>query len=470
MADEKLVEQEPRETRYERYVEEITEDITNTVQEFGVQPILFVGSGLTKRYMGGPSWEELLSYLANKCSTIDKGLGFYKQSLGHPIDIGQEFSKLYQDWAWAAGNNEFPKEMFGDNVNKHSYIKYKISEFFKNIKPPSISGLTIAYHQEIEALSKIRPHAIITTNYDEMLEMVFPDYERIIGQQILKGQQVCIGELYKIHGCVTEHDSLIFTKDDYDEWQKKKKFLSAKLLTFFNEHPLIFIGYNAGDPNIRAILSDIDEALPEKGGVIPNVYILQWDPSLEDNSWPQREKIIPTEDERSVRVKMIVASDFGWVFDAFAANPALAHVNTKVLRALLARAYELVRSDIPKMTVEADFKMLNSAVESSDSFAKLFGIANINDYSSAGAYHPMSLTEVGKALGYKGWHSADALICRVAQKKGVNIKKSDNRYHRADKINKTIFHKYSADAIELLKKERDGDEYGLDLGIPAEST
>ena len=63
MTDKIADEQEPKQTRYERYVEEITEDITNTVQEYGVQPILFIGSGLSKRYMGAPSWEELLSYL-----------------------------------------------------------------------------------------------------------------------------------------------------------------------------------------------------------------------------------------------------------------------------------------------------------------------------------------------------------------------------------------------------------------------
>jgi hypothetical protein len=323
--------------------------------------------------------------------------------------------------------------------------------------------LSANYLNEIEALSKIKPHAIITTNYDEMLEMIFPDHERIIGQQLLRGQQICIGELYKIHGCVTDHDSLVFTKDDYDDWLKKKKFLSAKLLTFFNEHPLIFIGYNAGDPNIQAILSDIDAALPKKGGVIPNVYILQWDSSLQDESWPQRDKIIQTEDGRSVRVKMIAASDFGWVFDAFAASPALEHVSTKVLRALMARSYDFVRKDIPRMKIDADFKMLNSAVESSDSFAKLFGIANISDYSAAGAYHPLSLTEVGKALGYNGWNSANGIIEQISKKKGVNIKKSDNRYHRADKVNKTVFHKYSSDAIELLRKERDGEEYDVDI-------
>lgn len=450
-------------TRYGRYVEEITEDITNTIQEFGVQPILFVGSGLTKRYMDAPSWEELLGHLAKGCSAIEKGLGFYKQSLGHPIQIGQEFSRLYQEWAWAAGSNEFPKEMFGEDVDKHSYIKYKISEHFSSLLPGEVGGLKAEYKAEVEALSTIRPHAVITTNYDEMLEMIFPDYEKIVGQQLLRGQQVCIGEIYKIHGCATDHDSLVFTEDDYDDWKKKKKFLSAKLLTFFNEHPLIFIGYNAGDPNIQAILSDIDEALPEKGGVIPNVYILQWDSELNENSWPERERVIATDEGRSVRVKMISASDFIWVFEAFAASPALESVSMKVLRALMARSYEFVRTDIPKMKVEANFEMLNSAVESPEAFATLFGIANINDYSAAGAYHPLSLTEVGKALGFKGWNSANRLIEDIAKKTGVNIKKSDNRYHRAEKVNKTLFHKYSPDTIELLRKEKDGEDYELDV-------
>ena len=466
MGDELLGEKQSKPTRYDQYVEEMTEDITNTIQEFGVQPILFVGSGLSKRYMGAPSWEELLSHLAEKCSSIDKGLGFYKQSLGHPIQIGQEFSRLYQEWAWGSGHNEFPEEMFGGDTGKHSYIKFKIAELFKSILPDDKIGLNKDYESEISSLCAIKPHSIITTNYDEMLELLFPDYECIVGQKILKAQQFCIGELYKIHGCVTDHDSLVFTQDDYDEWQKKKKFLSAKLLTFFNEHPLIFIGYNAEDPNIKSILSDIDEALPEKGGVIPNVYILQWDPEINKDSRPQRERLIATENDRSIRVKVIVSCNFEWVFDAFAACPVLANINTKVLRALIARSYELVRTDIPNMKVEADFKMLSSAVESSDSFAKLFGIANINDFSAAGAHHPLSLTEVGKALGFNGWHSADAIIHQIEQDKGINIKKSDNRYHRADRINKTVFHKYSDDAIILLKKVMNGDEYELDLGVP----
>src|SRR5690606_9804969 len=103
-------------------------------------------------------------------------------------------------------------------------------------------------------------------------------------------------------------------KSDYDAFSKKKKFLSAKLLTFFNEHPLIFVGYSATDPNIRSILSDIDEALPEKGGVIPNVYILEWNPGLGPDSSPPRDKVISTDEDRSIRVKLIESNDFTWVF------------------------------------------------------------------------------------------------------------------------------------------------------------
>ncbi|MCF6118420.1 SIR2 family protein [Mesorhizobium muleiense] len=456
--------------KYERYVAEITEDITNTVEEFGCQPILFVGSGLSKRYMGAPSWEELLAFLADKASNIDKGLVFYKQLLKDPIKIGEEFARLYQEWAWGAGHNEFPEEMFEENIGAQSYIKYMIASHLGSLKPAAIEGLSAEHQAEIESLARIRPHAIITTNYDEMLEMIFPDHQRIIGQQILKGQHFSIGELFKIHGCVSDHESIVFTEADYNDFMKRKKFLSAKLLTFFNEHPLLFVGYNAGDPNIRTILSDIDQALPEKGGVIPNVFILQWNPELTDDSWPARDRVIPTEEDRNVRVKLIEASDFGWVFDAFAANPALNHVNTKVLRSLVARSYELVRHDIPKMTVEADFKMLSLAVEDSETFAKLFGIANINDYSAASAQFPFSPTEVGQALGGASWHLTNTLIEKVWAQRKVDLKATDNRYHRRERVNKTPFHKYSHDLIELLKKVRDGQEYDLDLGISGKKT
>lgn len=453
-----------QQTRYQRYVEELSEDITETVQAMGCQPILFIGSGLPRRYMGAPSWDELLNHLAGQCSAIEKGLGFYKQSLKTPMMIGEEFARLYQEWAWGVGHNEFPDTMFGEDVDSQSYLKFKIAAYLSELTPNELEGLGGHEHKmEIEALRRIKPHAIITTNYDKMIEMIFPDHEPIIGQQILRGQQLSVGEIYKIHGSIDEHDSIVFTQSDYDEFARKKKFLSAKLLTFFNEHPLLFVGYSASDPNIRSILSDIDEALPIKGGIIPNVYILEWNDGVTQDSSPPREKLIATEDDRSIRVKLIEAADFGWVFDAFAANPVLNDVNPKVLRALIARSYNLVRHDIPTMTIEADFKMLSQAVEDSNSFAKLFGIANISDYSAASAHHALSATELTRHLGGNGSYLAVSLLRKIKDETGVDIKASDNRYHRTEKVNTTVFHKYSDEMLAILKKLQAGDPYELDM-------
>lgn len=451
-------------TRFDRYVEEVSEDITETVQSMGCQPILFVGSGLSRRYINAPSWNELLAYLAEHCSAINKGLGFYRQSLKTPMKIGEEFARLYQEWAWDVGNNEFPSEMFEDGVNSQAYIKFKVARYLQSLTPSNLEDLGVpAQRAEIEALCRIKPHAIITTNYDRMLEIIFPHHEPIIGQQILKGLQLSVGEIYKIHGSIEDHESIVLTQTDYDEFSKKKKFLSAKLLTFFNEHPLLFIGYSASDPNIQSILSDIDEALPVKGGVIPNVYILEWDGDINADSNPAREKVIATTEGRSIRVKLIEASDFTWVFDAFSANPVLNDVNPRILRSLIARSYNLVRHDIPTMTVEADFKMLDQAVTDSDSFAKLFGIANICDYSAASAQYPLSATQLTTNLGGAGSYLAVSLLRRIRDETGVDIKASDNRYHRSEKINTTTFHKYSTEMLALLKKVQGGEAYELDM-------
>jgi hypothetical protein len=116
------------------------------------------------------------------------------------------------------------------------------------------------------------------------------------------------------------------------------------------------------------------------------------------------------------------------------------------------------------MTIEADFKMLSQAVEDSNSFAKLFGVANISDYSAASAHHCLCATEMTRQLGGKGSYMAVSLIRKIKEETGIDIKASDNRYHRTEKVSKTIFHKYSADMLALLEKVKSGEVYELDMG------
>ncbi|EBQ6606045.1 SIR2 family protein, partial [Salmonella enterica] len=218
---------------YQQYIEDVSDDIKTCLEGMGCQPILFVGSGLTKRYLSGPNWEELLKKLATECPNIDKRFAYYKQKYPELIDIGSVFSDAYNEWAWGQGEKEFPPELFEAGNEPSIYFKYKIANIFNSLlqEKPSLDN------EEINLLKKIHPHSIITTNYDELLEMIYPEFTPIVGQKILYANHGSIGEILKIHGCCSTPDSIVINRDDYDDFIKKKKYLSAKLLTFFAEHP-----------------------------------------------------------------------------------------------------------------------------------------------------------------------------------------------------------------------------------------
>ncbi len=149
-----------------------TEEIIKFVERMGCQPILFIGSGLSRRYFGAPSWEELLIQLANDCPAIDKEYGYYKQTLKDPITIGEEFARLYQQWAWGSGRQCFPEELFRPEVPEQAYIKHAIARIIKACTPASLNDVRdTTVKTEIELLRRIRPHSVITTNYDCFLEL-----------------------------------------------------------------------------------------------------------------------------------------------------------------------------------------------------------------------------------------------------------------------------------------------------------
>ena len=246
------------------------------------------------------------------------------------------------------------------------------------------------------------------------------------------------------YACSTKPSSLVLIDSDYSEFQAKKKYLNAKLLTFFAEHPLIFLGYSAEDPNIRSILSDIDEILSPNNELITNIYLVEWDTDVHNKNSFQREKLIAIDHEKSVRVKSLTAENFTWIYKAFGSSEEITAVSPKILRALLARTYSLVRHDIPKRTIEVNYQTLEHAVSEEGELARLYGITTLDNPSSINAMYPFSLTLVAESLGYCNWNFANQLISIIEKEKGVNIKSSDNKYHVAIKAEKVMqTHKYS---------------------------
>lgn len=453
---------------YKRYQDEVASDVAKVLADAECQPILFVGSGFSKRYARGPSWEELLTGLAKKCPLIDKDFAYYKQTYNGDLKkIGSVFTDFYREWAWGKGKKEFPASYFNANVSADIFIKHTIAELLKGLGPNADGSYgSPELDAEIEALKNISAHAIVTTNYDEVIESLFPEYEAIIGQQIMRKSYLAIGEIFKIHGCRTIPQSLVVNEADYLRFDEDHKYLSAKLLTYFIEHPLVFIGYRADDPNIKAILYDVYRMVRATTmNIVPNIYLLQWDATISQTSNPAREHVISIAPDVNIRIKSITANSFEWVFKAFGQAGSLERINTKLLRALMARSVELIRSDIPKRHVEINFEQLEHAVESGESFAKLFGVTSLADPSKVNLDYKYATTGVGQQLGYDTWHEVRKIIKRIKDDTGFDVTATDNKYHIALKLghkSPQLTHRYTDAAVDLFRKVDSGEPYELD--------
>ena len=455
---------------YKQYQQEITADIASVLAAASCQPILFIGSGFTKRYAGGPNWDELLRQLADVCPLIDKDFAYYKQAYAGDLkQIGSLFTDLYREWAWTTGKKKFPAIYYSEEYTSDIFIKHTIAQILKDLGPKGAKGSygSPELDAEIAALKAISAHAVVTTNYDELIEPLFPEYERLVGQQILRKPYLAIGEIFKIHGCISDPMSIVINEADYQRFQEDHKYLSAKLLTYFVEHPLVFIGYRAEDPNIKAILYDVDRMIRPNFHLVPNIYVLEWDPNLTTASYPARDKVLSVANDTNIRIKSITASSFEWVFKAFGQAGNLEKINTKLLRSLMARSVELVRSNIPKMNVEIDFKTLDHAVSTGENFAKLFGVTSIDDPSQVNLNYRYTLSQVAEELGFTYWGKAHDLIHILRDKTGFYMKATDNKYHismRIGKAEKSVTNKYSEAAVDLLRAVLNGEKYEFDAG------
>lgn len=214
---------------YKQYQEEVTSDVAKVLADAECQPILFVGSGFSKRYAGGPNWEELLTALAKKCPLIDKDFAYYKQTYSGDLKkIGSVFTDLYREWAWGKGKDEFPTDYFSASAPADIFIKHATAKLLEGLGPNAKGSYgSPELDVEIEALKNISAHAIITTNYDEVIEPLLPEYETVIGQQIMRKGYLAIGEIFKIHGCRTIPQSLVLNEADYQRFDDDHKYLSA---------------------------------------------------------------------------------------------------------------------------------------------------------------------------------------------------------------------------------------------------
>lgn len=139
---------------YDRYQTRNLEFIEAMLQGVVARPVLFLGSGISRRYVGGPSWMELLAALADRAGLPKERFTFLAQKSGSdPIILGTFLSDEIFEWAWSTGKNNFPSEYFTDRYEKTIFIKKMASDYLA--ETAAAHTASEGERHEMDMLSKV---------------------------------------------------------------------------------------------------------------------------------------------------------------------------------------------------------------------------------------------------------------------------------------------------------------------------
>lgn len=317
---------------------EFKKALTDHFKKFEASPMLFVGSGLSRRYLGTENWEQLLLKF---CHLIEENpLRLRTSSNGDLTLYAQLLAKSFEERWWNRPDSKAISEEYSEHfINDSSILKIEISRYLLNAHKEIDANM----REELEVLQSANIDGVITTNWDCLLENIFPKFTTFIGQDgLIAGRSHGIAEIYKIHGCSSLPNSLVLTSDDYAEYRRKNPYLSSKLLTIFIERPVIFLGYSLTDPHISEILEDIIGCFPEKSldFLRDKLIFVEWHRELEEPT------ITDSVIHKRIPVKLLRVSSFKELYEVLSETKK--RIPAHIFRKIKDELYELVITDDPK--------------------------------------------------------------------------------------------------------------------------
>lgn len=330
-----------------------TEELQASLANHSALPYLFLGSGLSRRYLGLPDWEALLRHFADE---IGEDFDYHLASASNdlPAAATSVALKFHPHW-WNDSVYASQKSAYKAQVkDEDGGLKVAIATYIQdheNLAPgrPGVDDKNLS--DEIDRLRHVVVDGVITTNYDSLTDQLFPGFPAYIGQdELLLSDAQFIAETYKIHGSAAQPLSLVVTQGDYDRFSRRNHYLAAKLLTIFAEHPVVFVGYSLNDAYVGEILDNIATAVgPDRIDELGHrIYFVEWnsDPSFA----PVIEQASLVRGGARLPITRIETNSLGWVWDAM--SQLERPFPAAVLRELRKHVFDLVTHPDPTQTRE----------------------------------------------------------------------------------------------------------------------
>ena len=329
--------------------------IEDIVYKFNTTPFLFIGSGISRRYLNLPDWKGLLKHFAELVYDDEFAYNIFEsqaQNLDCKTGLMPKVAELIQ--------KEFDQKWFRDASLRtvdsstieliHNGLSPFKAELSNYIQQNSI--INDSYKEEIDALSKLSEKSIsgvITTNYDTFLEDHFSGFSKYVGQsQLIFSALQEFSEIYKIHGSIEQPDSIVINEKDYIQFDEKCSYLAAKLMTIFMEFPIIFMGYSISDNNIQNIIKSIVNCLDSDQLQLleERFTFIEYKP---DANGAEVTPYTIMVDDRPLVMKKIVLSDFMLLYRALDLKKTKLPV--RMLRKFKQELYEYTITALPTGTL-----------------------------------------------------------------------------------------------------------------------
>jgi hypothetical protein len=211
--------------------------------------VLFVGAGLSAGAKF-PRWRELMFRMIDWAEKNNISLNGNKE----------EFLKLIEE-------KEFllVAEELRDIMSNELFEKFMRSVFRDDTKKPSpahtiLPGIPFA--------------ALLTTNYDVLLESVYTQYRGVRPHTCTHSDTPKLVELnksnefyiLKMHGDIDQFETVVVSQSDYRQLMFKNKAYHDYLRTLFMTRTVFFVGFSLTDPDLMLLLDELGTFFKSYGG------------------------------------------------------------------------------------------------------------------------------------------------------------------------------------------------------------
>ena len=227
--------------------------------------VVFVGSGVSAN-SNIPTWGELIKQFAKELN-YNNCKGCIEDSVSCTDDgCTQKY--------------DFSREEYL-RIPEYYFNRFKAKKYNRLIKE------TLECDKDAnsinDAIFKIMPHHIITTNYDHLLERS-KEANAHLYSVIAKDEDILSNNnpryILKMHGDIESPKSIVLKESDYIDYEQTHILFSTFIKSLLIDHTFLFVGYSLNDYNLNLIIGWINYFARSSGARNrPLNFIVQSEPA-----------------------------------------------------------------------------------------------------------------------------------------------------------------------------------------------